>query len=82
MKALGRHILVEFTGCLADVLNDVSIIEKSMVEAAQIAGVSTRSWERLCDAGKAPRPARLSARLIRWRRTDISRWLDNGCEAE
>lgn len=40
MKALGRHILVEFTGCHADVLNDVSIIEKSMVEAAQIAGAT------------------------------------------
>ena len=40
MKALGRHILVEFTGCIADVLNDVAIIEKSMVEAAQIAGAT------------------------------------------
>lgn len=40
MKALGRHILVEFMNCKADVLNDVSIIEKSMVEAAQIAGAT------------------------------------------
>lgn len=40
MKALGRHILVEFSGCNAEVLNDVSIIEKSMIEAAQIAGAT------------------------------------------
>lgn len=40
MNALGRHILVEFTGCNADVLNDVSIIEKSMIEAAQKAGAT------------------------------------------
>ncbi|GMU80955.1 MAG: hypothetical protein AMXMBFR47_08260 [Planctomycetota bacterium] len=51
-------------------------------QAAAIANVSTRSWERLCDAGKAPRPVRLSARLIRWRRSDISKWLASRCEAE
>ena len=43
MNALGRHILVEFTGCNADVLNDVSAIEKSMIEAAQIAGATVIS---------------------------------------
>jgi len=40
MKALGRHILVEFLNCKADVLNDVTVIEKAMVEAAQIAGAT------------------------------------------
>ncbi|MBC7420870.1 MAG: polyamine aminopropyltransferase [Bdellovibrio sp.] len=40
MKALGRHILVEFMNCNADVMNDVSAIENSMVEAAQIAGAT------------------------------------------
>lgn len=40
MKALGRHILVEFLNCKADVLNDVVQIEKAMVEAAQIAGAT------------------------------------------
>lgn len=43
MNALGRHILVEFTGCNADVLNDVSAIEKSMVEAAKTAGATVIS---------------------------------------
>lgn len=40
MKALGRHILVEFLNCKADVLNDVSVIENAMVEAARIAGAT------------------------------------------
>lgn len=40
MKALGRHILVEFSGCNSEALNDVALIEKSMVEAAQIAGAT------------------------------------------
>lgn len=40
MNALGRHILVEFTGCNAEILNDVAMIEKSMIEAAQKAGAT------------------------------------------
>ncbi len=40
MKALGRHILVEFMNCNAEVMNDVSAIENAMVEAAQIAGAT------------------------------------------
>ncbi|AGH96508.1 polyamine aminopropyltransferase [Pseudobdellovibrio exovorus] len=40
MKALGRHILVEFLNCNADVLNDVTAIENAMVEAAQVAGAT------------------------------------------
>lgn len=40
MKALGRHILVEFNSCNAEILNDVSAIEKAMVEAAQTAGAT------------------------------------------
>ncbi len=40
LNALGRHILVEFSDCNPEVLNDVSVIEKSMIEAAQIAGAT------------------------------------------
>lgn len=40
MKALGRHILVEFMNCKSDVLNDVTAIENAMVQAAQIAGAT------------------------------------------
>lgn len=43
MNALGRHILVEFTGCNAETLNDVTKIEKSMVAAAEVAGATVIS---------------------------------------
>lgn len=36
-NTLGRHILVEFFNCSATILNDVSIIEDSMLKAARIA---------------------------------------------
>lgn len=35
MNALGRHILVEYFGCPTDILNDVPLIEESMVAAAK-----------------------------------------------
>jgi spermidine synthase len=40
MNSLGRHILVEFTGCSSDVLNDVAAIEKGMICAATEAGAT------------------------------------------
>ncbi|MEO1590327.1 MAG: polyamine aminopropyltransferase [Cyanobacteria bacterium J06632_22] len=40
MKSLGRHILVEFHGCSAEVLNDVPRIESSMVNAAKESGAT------------------------------------------
>ncbi len=40
MNSLGRHILVEFIGCNSDVLNDVAMIEKGMIDAAQDAGAT------------------------------------------
>ena len=38
--ALGRHILVEFFGCKPEIMNDVSRIENSMVDAAETAGAT------------------------------------------
>ena len=37
MNALGMHILVEYYNCSSEILNDVTIIENSMVEAAKAA---------------------------------------------
>lgn len=34
MSSLGNHILVEFTGCSPEIMNDVIAIERDMVEAA------------------------------------------------
>lgn len=40
MAALGRHILVEFFNCNPEIMNDVSLIEQGMVEAASTAGAT------------------------------------------
>lgn len=40
MSSLGRHVLVELYGCSNELLNDVSFIEKAMVEAAETAGAT------------------------------------------
>lgn len=40
MKALGRHILVEFSNCNAQVLNDAQIVEEAMIKAAKTAGAT------------------------------------------
>jgi len=40
MAALGRHILVELSGCDPEILNDVSAIETAMVESARKAGAT------------------------------------------
>ena len=40
MKSLGRHILVEFHGCSAEILNDVPRIEKGMINAATESGAT------------------------------------------
>lgn len=40
MDALGNHILVEFSGCSPEIMNDVTIIEKGMVDAAETAGAT------------------------------------------
>ena len=42
MNALGRHILGEIHGCDANVLNDSTIVERIMVEAALKAGAEVR----------------------------------------
>lgn len=40
MEALGRHAIIEFYGCPADVMNDVERIERAMVGAAREMGAT------------------------------------------
>ena len=42
MKVLGRHVLAEINGCQHDILNDLKLIEKTMVDAAIFAGAEVR----------------------------------------
>ncbi len=47
---------------------------------AALLDCSVRHAYRLSDAGCMPRPLRLGA-LVRWRKTDILAWIDDGCPA-
>lgn len=42
MRALGRHVLAEFYGCPAELLNSTKTIEETMVNAALEAGAEIR----------------------------------------
>ena len=42
MKMMGRHVLAEIYGCQFDILNDLKLVEKIMVEAAREAGAEVR----------------------------------------
>ncbi len=42
MSAMGRHILAEFYGCPAHLIDDVTGVEKEMVMAAKQAGAEVR----------------------------------------
>jgi excisionase family DNA binding protein len=45
---------------------------------AQLLDCSARHIYRMADAGRMPPPVRLGA-LVRWRRADLDRWLEDGC---
>lgn len=47
---------------------------------AALLGCSVRHCYRLADAGRMPRPIKLG-QLVRWRRAELLRWLDDGCPA-
>ena len=45
---------------------------------ATLLDCSARHVYRLSDAGRMPRPLKLGA-LVRWRRSDVLGWIDDGC---
>ena len=56
--------------CVADLLNVGAV--------AEMLDCSTRHVLRLADAAKMPRPIKLGS-LARWRRSDIEKWVADGC---
>lgn len=56
--------------------NPTSLLDVDAV--AKMLGCSTRHVRRMADYGAMPRPVKLG-RLIRWRRVELDRWLDQGC---
>jgi hypothetical protein len=46
--------------------------------AAAMCGISTRLWERLLSAGKAPRPDAYAGRCPLWTRSTLEAWIARG----
>lgn len=44
MKPLGRHVLAEIYGCDFDILNNIELVERIMVNAALEAGAEVREY--------------------------------------
>lgn len=45
---------------------------------AELLNCSTRTVRRMADSGACPRPVKILS-LVRWRRSEVVEWLDNGC---
>jgi excisionase family DNA binding protein len=48
------------------------------IQFAQLLNVSERTLYRLKSSGRLPKPIELGG-LVRWRLTEIHRWIDQGC---
>jgi len=57
------------------VLDQTSCELLTVQQVSQLLKVSVRSVWRLATAGQLPKPVRLSAKLVRWRRVDLERHL-------
>jgi S-adenosylmethionine decarboxylase proenzyme len=53
MNALGRHVLVEFTGCDAALLSDLQQVTQAMLQAAEASGATivTHSFHHFSPQG-------------------------------
>lgn len=56
--------------------HDVVLLDVS--EVAKMLACSARHVRRTTDRGAMPCPVRIGS-LVRWRRTDIERWIADGC---
>jgi len=52
----------------------------TIVEVSHLLAVSARTIWRMRDSGELPPPVRVSRNLLRWRATDIRRFMDCGCD--
>ena len=52
-------------------------------QTAELAGFSGRTWRRMTRSGVAPAPLRIgrgSRPMIRFRKSEILAWIENGCK--
>jgi predicted DNA-binding transcriptional regulator AlpA len=47
-------------------------------DVARLLSVSVRTVWRMRDAGQLPRPVRVASKMVRWRRSDIESFIQNG----
>ncbi len=52
----------------------------TVMEVAEMLGLSERTVYRLADLGKMPRPVKIGA-AVRWRRSELETWIEEGCPA-
>ena len=48
----------------------------SIDEIAEILGVNVRTVNRLVSGGRLPPPIRITRKLVRWKLSELQRWLD------
>jgi excisionase family DNA binding protein len=59
----------------------VDAIEPALIDVRAVSVMLSCSWRhvyRMADAGRMPSPIRFGS-LVRWRKSDIERWLAEGC---
>lgn len=47
-------------------------------EAAELVGISVRTWHNLRSQGQTPPEIRLAGRVL-WRMADLQLWIESGC---
>lgn len=50
-------------------------------EVAELIGLSTSSFDRMTAGGKTPKPVSIAGASVRFRASDIARWIEHGCPA-
>lgn len=64
---------------LSATLRDDSALMIDAREACAMVGVSRTVWCGWMNKGLVPAPKRFTARIVRWRRSEIVAWIEAGC---
>lgn len=73
--------MLDYDDRIADETSDAeALMLLTPGEAAKLLKVSVRTLWRMRSAGEVPEPVRVR-NAVRWRRTDLARWIAAGCPA-
>ena len=62
-----------------DALAEKCALTLDAAESAALVGVSRSTFWKLHSEGRTPAPLRLSGRVVRWRRCELTAWVNAGC---